>query len=208
MNHESYRHISEDMPEVLARFGAKAIETQHAGIKFRSRIEARWAIFLDSLKLTWEYEAEGFDLGDGVWYLPDFWLAKLRLWVEIKGADPDEDACDKATRLAQQSGFPVYVFFGGITMPDSPTGPPSAYAFFPDGTADNGYLWCECRQCGLVGIHYEGRSDRLPCKEPFLESKREGKGCRRSEHGDKGGHIDSPSLVKAYSEARSMRFSR
>jgi hypothetical protein len=34
--------------------------------------------------LPFEYEKEGFDLGDGIWYLPDFWLPSLKLWVEIK----------------------------------------------------------------------------------------------------------------------------
>lgn len=50
----------------------KAIETTYKGYKFRSRTEARWAVFFDSLGLQWEYEPEGFDLGSGVRYLPDF----------------------------------------------------------------------------------------------------------------------------------------
>jgi nucleoside 2-deoxyribosyltransferase len=50
----------------------KAIQTVYKGYKFRSRLEARWAVFFDALGLEWEYEPEGFDLGDGVWYLPDF----------------------------------------------------------------------------------------------------------------------------------------
>lgn len=50
----------------------KAIQTTFKGYKFRSRTEARWAIFFDSLGLQWEYEPEGFDLGNGVYYLPDF----------------------------------------------------------------------------------------------------------------------------------------
>lgn len=54
---------------------------------FRSRLEARWAVFFDSLKIEWEYEPEGYDL-DGVWYLPDFRLAKLGFAeVKPKGGD-------------------------------------------------------------------------------------------------------------------------
>lgn len=50
----------------------KAIETQYKGYRFRSRLEARWAVFFDALGLRWEYEPEGFDLGGAGWYLPDF----------------------------------------------------------------------------------------------------------------------------------------
>ena len=48
----------------------KAIETKYKGYRFRSRREARWAVFFDKLNVVYEYEPEGFDL-DGLWYLPD-----------------------------------------------------------------------------------------------------------------------------------------
>jgi hypothetical protein len=62
----------------------KAIETIYKGYRFRSRLEARWAVFFDAVGVPFEYEKEGFDLGKGAWYLPDFWLPSLKLWVEIK----------------------------------------------------------------------------------------------------------------------------
>jgi len=62
----------------------KAIETQYKGYRFRSRLEARWAVFFDALGLAWEYEKEGYDLGDAGWYLPDFWLPEQEVWVEVK----------------------------------------------------------------------------------------------------------------------------
>ena len=52
----------------------KIIETKYKGYRFRSRLEARWAVFFDELGIEWEYEPEGFDLGDGTYYLPDFRL--------------------------------------------------------------------------------------------------------------------------------------
>ena len=61
----------------------KAIETVYKGFRFRSRLEARWAVFFDQFGLRWEYEREGYDL-DGVRYLPDFWLPELRMHVEVK----------------------------------------------------------------------------------------------------------------------------
>ncbi len=63
----------------------KAIETRYNGYRFRSRLEARWAVFFDTLGVPYEYEKEGFDLEEAGWYLPDFWLPSLRWWVEIKG---------------------------------------------------------------------------------------------------------------------------
>jgi hypothetical protein len=68
----------------------KAIETQYKGYRFRSRLEARWAVFFDALGVKWEYEKEGFDLGEAGWYLPDFWLSETNCWVEMKGGSPTE----------------------------------------------------------------------------------------------------------------------
>lgn len=64
----------------------KAIETTYRGYRFRSRLEARWAVFFDALGMQWEYEPEGFDL-DGMRYLPDFHLPELKHWVEVKPSD-------------------------------------------------------------------------------------------------------------------------
>ena len=50
----------------------KAIETVWKGYRFRSRLEARWAVFFDRLGVEWEYEPEGFEDGEGNRYLPDF----------------------------------------------------------------------------------------------------------------------------------------
>lgn len=61
----------------------KTIPTRYRGYNFRSRLEARWALFFDKVGIRWEYEAESYDI-DGQWYLPDFWLPDVRTWVEIK----------------------------------------------------------------------------------------------------------------------------
>ena len=42
----------------------KAIQTEYKGYLFRSRLEARWAVFFDACGVRWEYEPEGYDLGD------------------------------------------------------------------------------------------------------------------------------------------------
>lgn len=62
----------------------KAIETQYNGYRFRSRLEARWAVFFDLIGLKYEYEIEGFEM-DELRYLPDFYIPSLDRWFEIKG---------------------------------------------------------------------------------------------------------------------------
>jgi len=61
----------------------KAITTVYAGHRFRSRLEARWAVILSALAIRWEYEPEGFETAAG-WYLPDFYLPDSGAWCEVK----------------------------------------------------------------------------------------------------------------------------
>lgn len=79
----------------------KAIETLYKGCRFRSRLEARWAVFFDSLNILWEYEKEGYDLGELGWYLPDFWLPELKFWFEVKGETPTHQERQKAYVLSK-----------------------------------------------------------------------------------------------------------
>ena len=66
----------------------KAIETVYNGYRFRSRLEARWAVFFDSVGIKYLYEPEGFEIEtpDGVTrYLPDFYFPGLGVFGEVKG---------------------------------------------------------------------------------------------------------------------------
>lgn len=84
----------------------KPIQTEYNGNLFRSRLEARWAVFFDVCGVDYEYEPEGFDLGDGFLYLPDFLLHGVKgrvkgdLYVEVKGKMTDRDAV-KIKRFAE-----------------------------------------------------------------------------------------------------------
>jgi len=69
---------------VIIMTDIKAIETRYKGYRFRSRLEARWAVFFDAIGTKWEYEVEGFDLGEHGWYLPDFWLPDSKCYFEVK----------------------------------------------------------------------------------------------------------------------------
>ncbi len=89
----------------------KAIETIYSGYRFRSRLEARWAVFFDTMGFTYEYEKEGYDL-DGTWYLPDFWLPKVNLWGEVKPIELDGTELGKAKRLVKYTGYDLLMLIG------------------------------------------------------------------------------------------------
>lgn len=79
----------------------KPIETMFDGHRFRSRLEARWAVAFKALRLPYEYEVEGFELSGGVRYLPDFFLPTLGVFVEVKPRpEITREAWEKIVRLA------------------------------------------------------------------------------------------------------------
>lgn len=90
----------------------KAIETRYKGFRFRSRIEARWAVFFDAVGLEWQYEAQGYELPGDVAYLPDFWLPHFQMFVEVKGAGPNSVEIEKYRRLRDGSGYAVLLVVG------------------------------------------------------------------------------------------------
>ena len=73
----------------------KAIETVYKGYRFRSRLEARWAVFFDFLDIEWKYEAEGYNLGKYGLYLPDFELPQFDTIAEVKPKEPTFQEEDK-----------------------------------------------------------------------------------------------------------------
>lgn len=92
----------------------KAIETEYAGCIFRSRLEARWAVFFDALGVEWEHEPEGFETSAGR-YLPDFRLRNRgawysTLWFEVKPPGYPHDRRHAA--LALETADPLIVAEG------------------------------------------------------------------------------------------------
>lgn len=90
----------------------KAIETRYNGHRFRSRTEARWAVFFDHLGVVYEYEPEGYTLEGETRYLPDFYLPREDNYVEVKGGPPTDDEVHKAGLLAYASGKWVNILSG------------------------------------------------------------------------------------------------
>lgn len=120
----------------------KAIPTYYNGYYFRSRLEARWAVFFDSLGIKYDYEPEGLDLGDGLYYLPDFYLPESKQFFEVKGILEEFDA-EKIRRVIE-SGHSLTI------------GKSNGAFIACDNWCQNGFSpafgndsWlCRCKECG------------------------------------------------------------
>jgi hypothetical protein len=136
----------------------KAIETRYKGCRFRSRMEARWAVFFDDLGVTWVYEKEGFDLPSGK-YLPDFWLPQVSMWAEVKPTDFSPSEYKLAAELAALSGHSCLMLIG----------PPENKPYWAIGrdavedsyclTNYHGYVTNEQRFYGSPGSEEDGRHE-------------------------------------------------
>jgi len=92
--------------------GIKPIETRAYGHRFRSRLEARWAVAFTEARIAWQYEPEGFDLGNAGFYLPDFWLPQVSMWAEVKANRPSEEELLKIFALARHTKKPCLILVG------------------------------------------------------------------------------------------------
>jgi len=194
--------------------GVRPIETCYKGYRFRSRLEARYAVFMDAMKVEWQYEPEGFELPSGR-YLPDFFLPQVNggTWLEIKqygmgyfgflscqGAPElsDPRLCDFSNFAASKGqdffvayGIPSQDYFNELAAYESEG------MLEGHGSRCDPYQWCVCGCGKTVGIQFDGRGDRVGCKH---------RNCRRSDHGDKGYSHDDDLIVRAAQLARQARF--
>ena len=72
----------------------RPIETRFAGYRFRSRLEAKWAVFYTALEFRFDPEPEGYELEDGQGYLPDLKVRTPQnktMWVEVKPGHIEAD---------------------------------------------------------------------------------------------------------------------
>lgn len=163
----------------------RAIPTQYNGYTFRSRLEARWAVYLDSQYIKWEYEKEGYDLGSLGWYLPDFWFPQVDMWGEVKGKKFTQKEILKCEALHEVTGYPCLFLQG---MPDF-------YVYYATDHSDylvgdhHGYCFDEHRFYSNCGGNYSKYPD--PCdvsdgmKAMFSEHAIINARSARFEHGEK-----------------------
>jgi len=126
----------------------KAIDTRYGNHLFRSRLEARYAVYFDELGVTWEYEKEGFDLGNGLMYLPDFYLPDFRIYAEIKPKTLNYKESLKCKKLALLSDCYVIELIG---LPN--TNPTNVYV--PS-------QYYACSKCGKIE-EYDEAGKRIYC---------------------------------------------
>lgn len=176
----------------------KIIETVFDGYKFRSRLEARWAVFFKTLGIKYKYETEGFDLPSG-YYLPDFWLPNEGCWIEIKpdGTPGQSISCFWLAKITESDvlyivGEPwpneyAIQLYTHYLLPDEKeraVGEPMSSNFqFGEDRKASSCLW-------ITGE--EGAHSLTPSNDP--------------KHGDKWPMDDTPWLRNAYEAARQARF--
>lgn len=100
--------------------------TKYCGIRFRSRTEAKYCELFNRFDEPWTYESQRFELASGS-YLPDFYLQRLDLWIEIKGTTPTSQEMTLCFELSQKLAKPVAIAYGW---------PPTTIPYKP------GMLWC------------------------------------------------------------------
>ncbi|MCT2278002.1 hypothetical protein M3G91_10230 [Micromonospora chalcea] len=189
---------------------AMAIETTYGGCRFRSRLEARWAVFFTRLGLEWEYEPQGFVVGREFGrprnYLPDFYLPALGLYVEVKPAAADQVDPDGVSKWEDFAGEVATmwdhdraaIFCGPIPNPEAVTdeGPSWSGRWYDTGiyiTGDCCYWWCACPSGQHYDIQFEARGGRILCGCPRIQDDRYRTG-------------NDPRILNAYAAARSARF--
>lgn len=157
----------------------KAKPTPYSGNLFRSATEAAWAAFFDKLKTPWVYEPQLCNLADGLWYTPDFWLPEVNdgCFIEIKGHESQIDSTveEKCTRLAQLTGYPVFLFVGrwhltrwyGVVdewyYNDLPSDDEGGWRYDSGGGCDNHMCFGHCDVKNEVSISFEARHK---CEHP------------------------------------------
>lgn len=191
----------------------KAIETSYAGHLFRSRLEARWAIFFDALGVKWQYEAQGFELPSGATYLPDFRLPDLKMFVEVKG--DEAELRNSGSRLAE---FVMHQDDNGLLIlgpvPDVAVGLPQHFVLARHTHCCGKPILClDVAWTDMLrhpdGVHEVG----FPCTDlqnhmTALPALR-GYGGGRATYTNPGQLADWPITdrdIKAYRAARSARF--
>lgn len=155
------------------------IETRYGNRHFRSRLEARWAVYFDVAGIEWDYEPEKFKTDNGQAYIPDFWLPgvgsqddktfkRAGAYFEVKGPAPDEEAIDKAYSLSRQTKKSVFIFWG----PNFGTGHDIRLWYEMQRFRDWKPIVCEFRQCPHCGTVSVGTLDHHFCIEAAATAKK------------------------------------
>lgn len=83
----------------------------HNGYRLRSYTELLWARVLEAADIFYLYEPDLIRVEDG-FYLPDFWLPNVGIYVEVKGGWPTEEEIQKADAVMDRTGREVVFLCG------------------------------------------------------------------------------------------------
>lgn len=98
--------------ELYDGYTIRAIPTQYGGNRFKSKLEAMWAVFLDYAQVEYKYEPYTFEIGENHIYTPDFYLPKQDIFLEIKpNRELTHDELAKAKTLIEEKDYNVYIVF-------------------------------------------------------------------------------------------------
>lgn len=129
----------------------KNIETLYNGYRFRSRAEARWAVFFDTCGIKYVYEPEGYELSDGTKYLPDFYLPESDSFFEVKGILSKKDK-HKIDQFQEEVKRPITIGYADMTFQSSYYAAEDLY--FIDYKSDSAFVrCCFCRKLYFLSLN-------------------------------------------------------
>ena len=127
-------------------------QTIFDGHAFRSRTEARFAVFFNEMNIEYKYEPHCYEFplsshsvllpthpSKTIKYIPDFFMPTLQVFIEIKPHFPNTIECMKAFLLSKETGLPVFVCWDIKKM--------NMVAFFPDERIELNYTIKVCTSC-------------------------------------------------------------
>lgn len=163
------------------------VETFYNGDYLDSRLEARWALFLDAFGLGFRYTKGVDNQGNGSM----FYLTALDTWLVIKPALPElQDAARVENWVRNGSAKQAAILFG--------------LCWYPwERDSYGGWLWFrnEAQECG--GQRDVVWRQCVECGERCLASATEP--C--SDCGSRGSlHLDTPRLIRSYEAAAGVVF--
>ena len=154
----------------------QAIKTFHNGYYFRSRTEARQAVFYDSFDEYYEYEPEGWPCPTR-WYLIDFLIPRLEFYHEVKGTEPTDEEiklCEEVYHITKKA---VVVSWGTPTKAQNVNGvfKPERLRVYADGRWWNECFWAMDKQqklciCNNSSVHLESTCPGLKSLDDITDS--------------------------------------
>ena len=169
-------------------------KTRYGESVFRSKLEAKWAVFMDLLNVAYEYEPrleKVETVCNEFYYKPDFYIPNLKYYIEFKPREPTKSELIKAAGWANSIEDIVIIFrfgpYAGHLMQTSHDKPI---------LSRNRIFWSQCPRCLQIELKDGGE---LSCgcysQDEILGS------CENIDF------VRTPNLLKAYKIASKHDFS-